>query len=51
MMFALTYGKSIPAARSATRYSKTEARVTLIDGLLAVSVLVGLVLNVALGWW
>jgi len=25
--------------------------VTLIDGLLAAAVLVGLVLNTALGWW
>jgi divalent metal cation (Fe/Co/Zn/Cd) transporter len=29
----------------------TEGRVTLIDGLLAVAVLVGLVLNSVLGWW
>jgi divalent metal cation (Fe/Co/Zn/Cd) transporter len=30
---------------------ETEARVTIIDGLLAVAVLVGLVLNAGLGWW
>ena len=29
----------------------TEAKVTVIDGLLAVSVLTGLALNAALGWW
>jgi hypothetical protein len=29
----------------------TEARVTVIDGLLAVAVLLGLVLNAAVGWW
>ena len=30
---------------------RTEGRVTLIDGILATAVLVGLVLNAALGWW
>jgi divalent metal cation (Fe/Co/Zn/Cd) transporter len=30
---------------------RTEGRVTLVDGLLAVAVLVGLVLNAGLGWW
>ena len=29
----------------------TEARVTLIDGILATAVLVGLVLDYAFGWW
>jgi divalent metal cation (Fe/Co/Zn/Cd) transporter len=29
----------------------TEARVTVIDGLLATAVLAGLVLNAAVGWW
>ena len=29
----------------------SEGRVTLVDGILATSVLVGLVLNAALGWW
>ena len=29
----------------------TEGRVTVIDGLLACAVLVGLVLNAGLGWW
>ncbi|WP_245790802.1 hypothetical protein [Streptomyces monashensis] len=30
---------------------KTESRVTLIDGLLAAAVLLGLVLNATVGWW
>ena len=30
---------------------KTEGRVTLIDGILAAAVLLGLVLNAGLGWW
>ena len=29
----------------------SEGRVTLVDGLLATGVLVGLVLNATLGWW
>ncbi|WSK10653.1 hypothetical protein OG717_02100 [Streptomyces celluloflavus] len=29
----------------------TEGRVTLIDGLLGAAVLLGLLLNTALGWW
>ena len=30
---------------------RTEGRVTMIDGILASAVLLGLVLNAALGWW
>ena len=30
---------------------RTEDRVTLVDGILATAVLLGLVLNAALGWW
>jgi divalent metal cation (Fe/Co/Zn/Cd) transporter len=30
---------------------ETEARVTVIDGLLASAVLAGLILNAAAGWW
>jgi divalent metal cation (Fe/Co/Zn/Cd) transporter len=30
---------------------QTEGRVTLIDGLLSAAVLLGLVLNAAVGWW
>ena len=29
----------------------TEGRVTLVDGILAVAVLAGLVLNAVAGWW
>lgn len=35
----------------ANRVLETEARVTLIDGLLAAAVSIGLVLNTAVGWW
>jgi len=30
---------------------RTEGRVTMIDGILATSVLLGLALNAGLGWW
>ena len=51
MMFALAYGKASTGRALGNRVLETEARVTAIDGLLAVAVLVGLVLNAALGWW
>jgi divalent metal cation (Fe/Co/Zn/Cd) transporter len=30
---------------------QTEGKVTLVDGLLAIAVLIGLMLNAWLGWW
>jgi len=30
---------------------QTESLVTLIDALLAAAVLIGLILNAAIGWW
>ncbi len=50
-MFALAYGKSATGRALGNRVLETEARVTIVDGLLAVAVLVGLVLNAGLGWW
>jgi divalent metal cation (Fe/Co/Zn/Cd) transporter len=50
-MFALAYGKSATGRALGNRVLQTEAQVTVIDGLLAVSVLVGLLLNAWLGWW
>jgi divalent metal cation (Fe/Co/Zn/Cd) transporter len=50
-MFTLAYGKSVTGGALGNRVLRTEARVTVIDGFLAVSVLVGLVLNAWLGWW
>ena len=50
-MFALAYGKSRTGSALGNRLLQTEARVTAIDGLLALAILVGLVLNAALGWW
>ena len=50
-MFALAAGKRATGRALANRVLETEARVTLIDGLLATAVLIGLVLNAAVGWW
>lgn len=50
-MFALAWGKRAVGRRLRNPVLLTEARVTVIDGILATSVLVGIVLDVALGWW
>lgn len=51
VMFVLAAGKARTGARLDNPVLKTEGRVTLIDGLLAAAVLLGLVLNTAVGWW
>ena len=51
MMFALAAGKARTGAALDNPVLRTEGRVTLVDGLLAVAVLAGLVLNAAAGWW
>jgi divalent metal cation (Fe/Co/Zn/Cd) transporter len=51
VMFALAGGKARTGASLGNPVLRTEGRVTLIDGVLAVAVLVGLSLNAALGWW
>jgi divalent metal cation (Fe/Co/Zn/Cd) transporter len=50
-MFALAAGKARTGAALGNPVLKTEGRVTLIDGILASAVLLGLVLNAAAGWW
>jgi divalent metal cation (Fe/Co/Zn/Cd) transporter len=50
-MFALAAGKRATGRALGSRVLQTEARVTVIDGLLATAVLVGVILNAALGWW
>jgi divalent metal cation (Fe/Co/Zn/Cd) transporter len=50
-MLLLSYGKRLTGSRLGNAVLTTEARVTLIDAYLAAAVLVGLVLNAALGWW
>jgi divalent metal cation (Fe/Co/Zn/Cd) transporter len=51
VMFALAAGKARTGAALDNPVLRTEGRVTLVDGLLAVAVLVGLVLNATVGWW
>jgi divalent metal cation (Fe/Co/Zn/Cd) transporter len=51
MMFALAAGKARTGAALGNPVLQTEGRVTMIDGILAATVLAGLVLNAALGWW
>jgi divalent metal cation (Fe/Co/Zn/Cd) transporter len=50
-MFALAAGKARTGAALGNPVLATEGRVTLIDGLLAAAVLLGLLLNSLAGWW
>jgi hypothetical protein len=50
-MFALAAGKRATGRALGNRVLQMEARVTVIDGLLATAVLTGLILNAAIGWW
>jgi divalent metal cation (Fe/Co/Zn/Cd) transporter len=51
VMFALAAGKARVGAALRNPVLQTEGRVTLIDGLPAIAVLVGLLFNALLGWW
>jgi divalent metal cation (Fe/Co/Zn/Cd) transporter len=51
VMFALATAKARTGRALGNPVLRTEGRVTLIDGILAAAVLLGLVLNAALGWW
>ncbi len=50
-MFALAAGKAGTGRALDNPVLSIEGRVTLIDGILAGAVLLGLALNAALGWW
>jgi divalent metal cation (Fe/Co/Zn/Cd) transporter len=50
-MFALAAGKAGTGRALDNPVLRTEGRVTTIDGILAVAVLLGLALNAAAGWW
>jgi divalent metal cation (Fe/Co/Zn/Cd) transporter len=50
-MFALAAGKNRTGTQLNNPVLITEGRVTVIDGLLACAVLLGLTLNAAIGWW
>jgi divalent metal cation (Fe/Co/Zn/Cd) transporter len=51
VMFALAAGKTRTGRTLGNPVLATEGRVTLVDGILAAAVLLGLTLNAALGWW
>ncbi|HEX7164910.1 MAG TPA: cation transporter [Trebonia sp.] len=51
VMFTLAAGKARTGQALGNPVLQTEGRVTVIDGILAVAVLLGLVLNAAAGWW
>jgi len=50
-MFTLAAGKARAGRALNNPVLRTEGRVTMIDGVLAVAVLLGLTLNAGLGWW
>lgn len=51
VMFGLAAAKSRVGRLLGNPVLRTEGRVTMIDGLLAVAVLLGVLLDMALGWW
>ena len=51
VMFALAAGKDRTGRALDNPVLRTEGRVTVIDGILAVAVLAGLALNAVAGWW
>jgi divalent metal cation (Fe/Co/Zn/Cd) transporter len=51
VMFALAAGKARTGRALDNPVLRTEGRVTMIDGVLATAVLLGLTLNAGLGWW
>jgi divalent metal cation (Fe/Co/Zn/Cd) transporter len=51
VMFSLATAKARTGRELGNRVLQAEAKVTVVDGSLAAAVLLGLVLNTALGWW
>ncbi|HEX4659122.1 MAG TPA: cation transporter [Streptosporangiaceae bacterium] len=51
VMFALAAGKARTGRALGNPVLTTEGRVTLVDGILAAAVFLGLALNAALNWW
>ena len=51
VMFLLAAGKDRTGRALDNLVLRTEGRVTMIDGILAIAVLLGLTLNAGLGWW
>ncbi|WP_307864744.1 cation transporter [Allobranchiibius sp. CTAmp26] len=51
VMFVLAAGKTRTGAALGNPVLRTEGRVTFVDGLLATAVLLGLLLNLLVGFW
>ena len=51
VMFALAAGKAKTGLALENPVLLAEGRITMIDGILATAVLVGLILNAVSGWW
>jgi divalent metal cation (Fe/Co/Zn/Cd) transporter len=51
VMFALAVGKARTGRALDNPVLRTEGEVTMIDGILATAVLLGLIMNAALRWW
>ena len=51
VMFALATGKAKTGRALGNSVLSAEGRVTMIDGILASAVLLGLLLNAFVGWW
>ena len=51
VMFTLAAAKAKTGAALGNPVLSAEGRITMIDGILATAVLVGLTLNALLGWW
>ena len=51
VMFGLAAGKARTGAALTNPVLQAEGRITMVDGILATAVLVGLVLNAMAGWW
>ena len=50
-MFTLAAGKAVTGKALDNPVLRKEGKVTAVDGILAVAVLLGLSLNAAVGWW
>jgi divalent metal cation (Fe/Co/Zn/Cd) transporter len=51
VMFSLAFGKARTGAALGNPVLRAEGRITMIDGILATAVLIGLILNAVAGWW
>ena len=51
VMFGLAFGKARTGEELKNPVLQAEGRITMIDGILATTVLCGLVLNAVAGWW